>query len=239
MSYNPFARQRSRDWSGPYDEESCGRTRSETNITRTIEQREAAKEFGTSRAYNTEPTPASPAATYGNSNHPSQNSSKTNPEGLGSPGSHVSDIQNPVTRTSGDVQTETGWIVAGSTHGVSRRGYLKALFQFHRESDDECLADEDSDELSLNERMRKAHKREIPISSQVRKIFFYNWITFCLIPCIPAGFAVQYTHVNAVAVFCINFAAIIPAAAALSTAVDDLSIRAGEKVGALLNMTFG
>jgi Ca2+:H+ antiporter len=67
----------------------------------------------------------------------------------------------------------------------------------------------------------------------------YNYMATILLPCIPAGFIVNYLHLNAIAVFCINFVAIIPSATALSAALNDLSLRSGEKVGALLNQTFG
>ena len=70
-------------------------------------------------------------------------------------------------------------------------------------------------------------------------IFFANWIALCLLPCIPVGFVVNYLHINAVAVFYVNFAAIVPSATVLSTSLNDLNIRAGEKVSALLNQTFG
>ncbi|KAF2472136.1 uncharacterized protein BDR25DRAFT_284625 [Lindgomyces ingoldianus] len=70
------------------------------------------------------------------------------------------------------------------------------------------------------------------------RIIFINWINI-LLPLIPAGFAVNYTHQNAVIVFCINFVAIIPSAFALGFATEELSMRVGEKMGALLNMTFG
>jgi len=56
---------------------------------------------------------------------------------------------------------------------------------------------------------------------------------------IPTGFALYYTQVNAVAVFCVNFIAVIPSASILAMAVDELIIRLGEGMGALLNMTFG
>jgi hypothetical protein len=97
----------------------------------------------------------------------------------------------------------------------------------------------DSDALSMEERRQRSLKRKIPIGAQVRTILVYNYVSTILVPCIPAGFAVNYVHSNAIAVFCINFAAIIPSATILSAALNDLHIRSGEKVSALLNQTFG
>ncbi|KAH6143176.1 hypothetical protein HBI64_013270 [Parastagonospora nodorum] len=89
------------------------------------------------------------------------------------------------------------------------------------------------------QRKKLSLRRRIPVGAQIGFLLFYNYIATILLPCIPAGFAVNYIHTNAVAVFCINFAAIIPSATALSAALNDLSIRSGDKVSALLNQTFG
>jgi len=101
----------------------------------------------------------------------------------------------------------------------------------------------DLGDLEPEERKRERKKlslqRKIPVGAQIGFLLFYNYIATILLPCIPAGFAVNYVHTNVIAVFCINFAAIIPSATALSAALNDLSIRSGDKVGALLNQTFG
>jgi Ca2+:H+ antiporter len=94
-------------------------------------------------------------------------------------------------------------------------------------------------EISAEERRKLSLARKIPIGAQIGSLLFYNYIATILLPCIPAGFAVNYFHTNAVAIFCINFAAIIPSATVLSAALNDLSIRSGDKVSALLNQTFG
>ena len=58
-------------------------------------------------------------------------------------------------------------------------------------------------------------------------------------PLAPVGIAMYYAHVNPVAVFVINFIAIIPLAGMLSYATEEIALRVGETLGGLLNATFG
>lgn len=74
-------------------------------------------------------------------------------------------------------------------------------------------------------------------SSQMRAVFL-NSYAHLLMLFIPAGFAVYYCPVNKIVVFTINFLAIIPSAIELAFGVDDLSLRVGETLGALIDMTF-
>lgn len=74
--------------------------------------------------------------------------------------------------------------------------------------------------------------------SQIRATLFNSWINVLLIAS-PVGIAVYYAHVNPVAVFVINFIAIIPLAAMLSYATEEIALRTGEVLGGLLNASFG
>jgi Ca2+:H+ antiporter len=56
---------------------------------------------------------------------------------------------------------------------------------------------------------------------------------------VPIGIALEYAHVNKVAVFVVNFVAIIPLAAILSFATEELALYIGEVLGGLLNASFG
>ena len=96
----------------------------------------------------------------------------------------------------------------------------------------------DSEHLDREERKRKVFKQRIPIGQQIRAMFFNNWMNLLFLV-VPAGFAVNYTHQNPVVIFCINFVAIIPSSALLGFATEEASNRVGDKLGALLNMTFG
>ncbi|KAK8018730.1 Ca2+ transporter [Apiospora marii] len=60
-----------------------------------------------------------------------------------------------------------------------------------------------------------------------------------LLFCVPLGLVAGMTGADPVAVFVINFFAIIPLAAVLSNATEDISAKLGEQLGGLLNATFG
>jgi hypothetical protein len=133
----------------------------------------------------------------------------------------------------------TNAICASSTG--TKRAKFKAIISKSQphELDDSELTHAESAELHLKERKEQSLERSIRIGSQIKTVLLYNWVAAIFLPCIAVGFAVNYIHANAVVVFCINFAAIIPSATALSVALNEINIRAGEKTSALLNQTFG
>ena len=53
------------------------------------------------------------------------------------------------------------------------------------------------------------------------------------------GIVVNYTNIPKVAVFVMNFIAIIPLATMLSYATEEIVLRIGEKIGGLQNATVG
>lgn len=55
----------------------------------------------------------------------------------------------------------------------------------------------------------------------------------------PIGIIAGETGWDSVAVFVLNFLAIIPLAAVLSFATEEISVNLGEALGGLLNATFG
>lgn len=80
-------------------------------------------------------------------------------------------------------------------------------------------------------------KSKLTLMSQF-KVVFYSWINILLIM-VPVGIGLEYSGVNKVAVFVVNFIAIIPLAAMLSYATEELAMYIGETLGGLLNATFG
>jgi Ca2+:H+ antiporter len=70
------------------------------------------------------------------------------------------------------------------------------------------------------------------------KAVFGSWINVLLV-FVPVGIALNYAGVNKVVVFVVNFIAIIPLAAMLSFATEELAMYIGETLGGLLNATFG
>ena len=56
---------------------------------------------------------------------------------------------------------------------------------------------------------------------------------------VPVGIILGALDIDPVAIFIVNFMAIIPLAALLSFATEELSVKLGQTVGGLLNATFG
>ncbi|KAM0521157.1 hypothetical protein ACHAPE_002630 [Trichoderma viride] len=81
--------------------------------------------------------------------------------------------------------------------------------------------------------------RTLAYSWHVAKVtLLSNYINFLLIM-VPIGIIAGRLGWNSTAVFTINFFAIIPLAAVLSFATEEISIKLGETLGGLLNATFG
>lgn len=72
-----------------------------------------------------------------------------------------------------------------------------------------------------------------------------TWLTLAsnyvnvLLVCVPAGIVLGALDVNPTAIFVVNFLAIVPLAALLSFATEELSAKLGQTVGGLMNATFG
>lgn len=80
----------------------------------------------------------------------------------------------------------------------------------------------------------------LPVKDQIRKVLFPNWITInWLLLMVPVGIGLHFTHVNPLAIFIINFLAIVPLAGILSFATEEIALRVGEVIGGLLNASFG
>ncbi|BFZ56779.1 Belongs to the Ca(2) cation antiporter (CaCA) (TC 2.A.19) [Savitreella phatthalungensis] len=72
----------------------------------------------------------------------------------------------------------------------------------------------------------------------MRTIIFFSWINVLLVM-VPVAIAVHFTTTSAVAIFVTSTLAIIPLAALLGFATEELAKRFGPATGALLNVTFG
>lgn len=72
-----------------------------------------------------------------------------------------------------------------------------------------------------------------------------TWLTLAsnyvnvLLVCVPAGIVLGALDVNPTAIFVVNFFAIVPLAALLSFATEELSVKLGQTIGGLMNATFG
>jgi Ca2+:H+ antiporter len=91
--------------------------------------------------------------------------------------------------------------------------------------------------ISSTSQKLSEHKR-FTLGSQLKATIFNSWINLLLIAA-PVGIAMHFVNVSPVAVFAVNFIAIIPLAAMLSYATEEIALRIGETLGGLLNATFG
>lgn len=152
--------------------------------------------------------------------------------------------KGPTPVTNGEAKKESADIsddtTVANSSGVTKRAKFKNIFRNSHDGEEHNeLERVDSEALSLEERKRRAHKRKIPVGQQIHAVLFSSWINLLLV-FVPVGFAVFYSKkVGPVPIFIINFVAIIPLAAMLSYATEELAIRVGETLGGLLNATFG
>ncbi|AEO55223.1 hypothetical protein MYCTH_2298844 [Thermothelomyces thermophilus ATCC 42464] len=82
-------------------------------------------------------------------------------------------------------------------------------------------------------------KEPFTVRNQIQRTLFGGWINILLLAA-PAGIAINYIpSVSRVAVFVVNFIAIVPLASLLGFATEEIALRTGETIGGLLNATFG
>lgn len=84
----------------------------------------------------------------------------------------------------------------------------------------------------------KSSKQKFTFVGQLRATLFNSWLNVLFI-FIPVGIAVHFVKVSPVIIFVMNFIAIIPLAAMLSYATEEIALRTGETIGGLLNASFG
>ncbi|KAK1056362.1 Vacuolar calcium ion transporter [Friedmanniomyces endolithicus] len=70
------------------------------------------------------------------------------------------------------------------------------------------------------------------------EVLISNYVNVLLV-FVPAGIILGALGMNPTAVFVVNFLAIVPLAALLSFATEELSVKLGETIGGLMNATFG
>lgn len=97
---------------------------------------------------------------------------------------------------------------------------------------------EDNEPLDKITSNPKQDQSRFGLVGQIRATLFNSWINILFLM-VPVGIAVHFAHLNPIAVFVINFIAIIPLAAMLSYATEEIAFHTGETLGGLLNATFG
>lgn len=138
-------------------------------------------------------------------------------------------------------KTETGF--ESGTSGDSkprRRKYL--LFGPRKDSEEVALQKKEEKKAKKREGRSnswlKRDKQKFTAVGQLKATILNSYINILLV-FVPIGIAVNYAGISPVGVFVINFIAIIPLAAMLSYATEEIALRTGETIGGLLNATFG
>lgn len=121
---------------------------------------------------------------------------------------------------------------------VGSRNRKPGFFGRFRKSDEEKDEKKEIKRSGRSASWLKRDKQTFTAMGQLRATILNSWINVLLI-FVPIGIAVNYTNIPKVAVFVINFIAIIPLAAMLSYATEEIALRTGETIGGLLNATFG
>lgn len=86
---------------------------------------------------------------------------------------------------------------------------------------------------------KEEDKQKFTLVGQLKATIFNSWINIFILAA-PVGIALsQVKGIDPVAVFVVNFVAIIPLAAMLGYATEEVAMRTGETIGGLLNATFG
>ena len=95
-----------------------------------------------------------------------------------------------------------------------------------------------ADGLPLYEDSRKWVRWPSETAHITYKVLVSNYVNILLV-FVPLGIIAGAVSWNPTAVFVLNFLAIIPLAALLSFATEELSVNVGQTLGGLLNATFG
>ena len=132
---------------------------------------------------------------------------------------------------SQDSGTGTSQTVVEEEDPKSLRRRIKQLPLLNKEKSNANI------ERTTSSTSTKAKKTFTPFS-QFKATLLNSWINVLLLA-IPVGIALHSVHADPVAVFVVNFIAIVPLAAMLSYATEEIALRTGETIGGLLNATFG
>ncbi|KAL8706274.1 MAG: hypothetical protein Q9201_000650 [Fulgogasparrea decipioides] len=116
--------------------------------------------------------------------------------------------------------------------GPRKRRFGGILSGMHKNGDDNSGQKRTATELS------KPPRQKFTFMGQLKATLFNSPINILLLM-VPVGIGVHFTNISSIGVFVINFIAIIPLAAMLSYATEELALRTGETLGGLLNATFG
>lgn len=233
-SYNPFRKTIQKPTG-----KSMNRARTYDSNSRDLEAGDGVSDENNLRAIRTEPAPRSPSAAddeidrVDHLSKPEEHEmTKANggPTGRNSiPSSKSPILERPPTDGTGEEKTSQA-----EHHRFSLRHRAK-------KTDAEESRDDGEDHSKKSRGLFKGKELKhapFTVRSQLQATIFNSWINILLLAA-PVGIALHFTNVNNTAVFVVNFIAIIPLAAMLSFATEELSLHVGETLGGLLNASFG
>lgn len=125
--------------------------------------------------------------------------------------------------------------------GIAANGTGEPSDGLTRRKTNKTDSDEEEKLDGLERRTSTKRTRKQPIITpwtMFKHVVFGSWVNILLLA-VPAGFAVNYAHLNGIVVFVVNFIAIVPLAGMLSYATEELAMHIGETLGGLLNASFG
>ncbi|KAI0395491.1 calcium/proton exchanger [Xylariaceae sp. FL0594] len=145
------------------------------------------------------------------------------------------------------VRRATGLSIAGHTHTGRENGTVdERTSLLNRTGPDNANKDHHPvREFFFNPRYTPGHDSPKPWVKYPAHVWHITKATLLSSPinillfAVPVGIVAGKMHWDPVAVFTINFFAIIPLAAVLSFATEQISVNLGEALGGLLNATFG
>lgn len=169
-------------------------------------------------------------------------------------GSHI-DLSN-LDRTSKEQEADgyhpertesSGDTVVPSQGTAEASGFDDAANSLRNRRGDRDLSATNGDDERDEKKPKKEHrmfkhiepKEPFTFANQIQRTFLNSWINVLLIAA-PVGIILgAIPNMNKYAIFVVNFIAIIPLAAMLSFATEEIALRTGETLGGLLNASFG
>ncbi|KAF2227084.1 Sodium/calcium exchanger protein-domain-containing protein [Elsinoe ampelina] len=242
-NYNPFARSTRSGQRPANDEEALRTVRTADSIPSQLEadrRAEAQQQYPHPDRAGTAPAPQANGHDHHHrhTKHAQQADASTPQTLVGSMGdlekreTPAADPANASTSTDATAREREPSMSRSSDQHNEKPGLRKRMMgKLHRSN----TADTHESGMSESKKRRKKH---IPIITQLRAVFLGSWINILLLA-VPASFAVNYAHLSGVVNFVVAFIAIIPLAAGLSFATEELAMYVGETIGGLLNASFG
>ncbi|KAG9245256.1 Sodium/calcium exchanger protein-domain-containing protein [Calycina marina] len=126
--------------------------------------------------------------------------------------------------------------------GTAANSEKKGLFsRFHKRGEKNAAGKVEADDKPKKRPWYKGKElkhKPYTVRNQLGATILNSWVNLLLIAA-PVGIALNYVGVDGKIIFVVNFIAIIPLAAMLSFATEEISLHVGESLGGLLNATFG